>query len=186
MQWFKPGRDRQASVVNTSRQRVEDYKLRMWTSSEQNTDIVIAHHPLAVYVAVFRAGFPVLRASVSVMGTVISDNNTKHTMDAIELFDNGNGDPDITGDDGVYSRYVTEYPAVGRYAFTVTVTDNNNQAVLVKEVRVNEDNDCCGSKTKLDKEKLEKTGQFRRTVKGSVITLLQVPDSTNSDQMPPS
>ena len=40
-------------------------------------------------------------------------------------------EPDIVSGDGVYSRYLTKYPATGRYSFTISVDDNNNQAVFV-------------------------------------------------------
>ena len=179
VEWFKPARPRQASIVITSKSEEweEDYRVRMWTSN---------NNPLGLYVSVLKGAWPVLGASVHVYCTVLGSNNTVHTMDPIELVDDGNGESDITGDDGVYSKYLINYPSTGRYEFTVDVDDNNQKAHIVKHLTVDEEKDCCGSNTNMDKSKLEKTGKFKRIKAGSVITLTEVPDLSTSDLIPPA
>ena len=44
-------------------------------------------------------------------------------------------DPDLTSGDGIYSRYLTTYPAVGRYSFSVEVDDNDGAAFTVQQGR---------------------------------------------------
>lgn len=44
-------------------------------------------------------------------------------------------DPDLTANDGIYSRYLIQYPAVGRYSFSVEVDNNDGAAYTVQEGR---------------------------------------------------
>ena len=63
---------------------------------------------------------------VLMQGNILSVTNS-----SMALFDNGFGEPDIVGGDGIYSSHLTKYPATGSYSFTISVDDNNNQAVFV-------------------------------------------------------
>ena len=36
------------------------------------------------------------------------------SSNCMTLKDNGNGDPDLTSGDGIYSRYLADYPSAGR------------------------------------------------------------------------
>ena len=76
---------------------------------------------------------PVLNAAVKMDIQVELNNGSvlSVTNSSMALFDNGFGEPDIVGGDGIYSRHLTKYPATGRYSFTISVDDNNNQAVFV-------------------------------------------------------
>ena len=86
----------------------------------------------------------------------------------------------MTGGDGVYSRYLTQYPGPGRYSFAVTADDNDGQAFTVQSGRGGrsmapalEDMDgghavsaaglqCCGSKVQVPQDLRFLTGTFRR------------------------
>ena len=47
----------------------------------------------------------------------------------MELFDNGNGDPDIRSNDGIYSRYFTNFQAgEGRYDIQIHVDNKKGTA----------------------------------------------------------
>merc|ERR1719461_2336680 len=88
---------------------------------------------LAVYVQVTLGASPVLNAAVKMDIKVELNNGSvlSVTNSSMVLFDNGLGEPDIVGGDGVYSRYLTLYPAPGRYSFSISVDDNNDRAVFV-------------------------------------------------------
>ena len=184
VEWYTmPGVVREAAIVISGKEHDNaGYRVDMWTSAGGGKDIVTYQHPLVVYVSVYRGDMPVLGARVRVDITI---TGTDHN-NTIELYDNGNGDPDITANDGVYSRYITEYPAPGRYTFTVTVDDNDNQAVVATEDDYPKNNNCCGSDTNANINTAKKTGMFTRKINGGAIILEQVPDSLSSDRMPPS
>ena len=42
-------------------------------------------------------------------------------------------DPDLVSGDGIYSRYLTNYPTAGRYEFSVTVDDNSKRAYYIND-----------------------------------------------------
>ena len=124
IKWHKPaGMDREAAVVVSSQPRSampeSEYLISMWTDSDLTADIIAPDSPLVMYVAVKRGSSPLLRASVQVFIDIVTDDSRILNIGPIDLFDNGNGDPDNLGYDGVYSRYLLEYPAVGRYSFTL-------------------------------------------------------------------
>ena len=108
VEWYAmPGyQAKEAAIVISSRKKgivANGYKIRMWTSSDGSQDIATSHHPLAVYVSLHKDGMVVLRAAVAVHTTIVTEDGAIHT-EPIHLFDNSNGDPDITGNDVVYSR----------------------------------------------------------------------------------
>ena len=73
---------------------------------------------------------PVLEAGVTVEVLVSTTNGTTEAH-SMRLMDNGNGDPDLTSGDGIYSRYLAVYPNAGRYQFSVAVDDNRQRAYFV-------------------------------------------------------
>ena len=86
----------------------------MWTNTDSTSDIITAYDPLRVFVQVTRGSSPVLMAKVNVSVSVTRDDGVIEILDDIELLDNGNGNPDLIAGDGIYSRYLTKYPAKGR------------------------------------------------------------------------
>lgn len=72
---------------------------------------------------------PVLHAKVEVLVSKSESNGSIVYTDKFELLDTGNGDPDITKGDGVYTRYFSAAAGgPGVYTFEVTVSDNGNTA----------------------------------------------------------
>ena len=78
VEWHRARRGpRQAVVVVTSRVSQEggDYTVEMWANSDQSTDIVTAHHPLALYVRVGRGGRPILGARVTILAKMVTEKD---------------------------------------------------------------------------------------------------------------
>ena len=106
-------------------------------------------------------------------------------------------DADITSGDGIYSHYLTTYPAPGRYSFSVTVDDNDGQAYTIQMGRggrsmpVRPDNPsfpvCCGSQVTVPQDLRFLTGSFKRqAAKSPVVHINDVTAFTGRDAMPPS
>ncbi|XP_076042659.1 calcium-activated chloride channel regulator 1-like [Oratosquilla oratoria] len=118
----------------------EAITLHAWTSQGaapiNSTRSDGAMPPVIVYAQVSVGGVsPVVDADVEAVLLRLGYNKTGSPYDPLtfKLFDNGNGDPDITKGDGVYSRYLRaleDTPA--RYTFTVRLTDNSGRAAIVK------------------------------------------------------
>lgn len=83
---------------------------------------------LIVYAKVSKGSRPVVDAKVIAKITPVSDQS--ETQLCIELKDNGAGDPDMTKDDGVYSRYVEGIKNLGRHRLVVEAKSGGNAAVL--------------------------------------------------------
>ena len=184
--WHPPPSSDQllAGVIITNHRRPDDIAIKFWTSSDSSSDIVTSQHPLVLYASVSRGQAPILNASVLVSVKVMTENSTVLSLPPFQLSDNGNGDPDLQRGDGVYSRYMTEYPAIGRYTFTITASDNSGEAVFFIGSE-NMTERCCGSFLEFKAEELEKTGAFSRQFSVPAINLIQVPHS-NEDRMPPA
>ena len=163
--------------------------ISFWTNSDTSSDIVTSQHPLELYVSVNRAdtSAPILRAKVIVSVKVMMENTTLVSLPPFTLNDNGNGDPDMLANDGIYSRYMTNYPTAGRYIFTVTVSDNDGQAVAVVESdKSNTTRRCCGSFLDFADSELTPTGLFNQVLSPPAVNLIQVPPADAADRMPPS
>ena len=107
--------------------------VKMWTSSEDTTDTATADDPLRIFVQVSAGSSPVLQARVNVLAKVHLFNGSSSpaevNLDPIELWDNGNGNPDLMAGDGIYSRYLTQYPGKGRYSFQAYADDNDGKVI---------------------------------------------------------
>ena len=204
IQWYHPERSTSvdAAVVVHTRSKKQRYEVSMWTSSDTLTNMVTPESPLILYVSVTQSvsSLVVLRAKVIVHCKVTNDNDSVETCEDIELYDNGAGDPDITADDGVYSRYLVKYPGPGRYEFSVTVTDNEDDAFVAIPRDIDYDtldndtindalhDECCGSRVSLHNKRITNTGTFSVTTSGSVKHLVQVYNSGDGflDRSPPA
>ncbi|XP_064459221.1 calcium-activated chloride channel regulator 2-like [Ornithodoros turicata] len=147
--------------------------VNVWTS--ETSDIVNASQPLIIYAEVRKGAAPI-------RGAVVEATVRTPGGDAkFELFDNGRGDPDITGGDGIYSRYFTAFSTRGHYTLSVFVKGTD----FTQLVPTRPDGDglqCCGSE--FPKEPAEKAGSFsRRSQYGSFVTLEDRPEG---DIFPPS
>jgi hypothetical protein len=188
-----------AEANETTTTTTEDIVLRIWTNSDSSSDIVTSQHPLALYVSLLtrQSRAPVLNALVTVRVQVrTADRNVSAVeplLPPLRLLDNGNGDPDLVADDGVYSRYVTRYLAAGRYTFTVTATDGggtSGEAEMTVYARQLSEGiltaaPCCGSRVPFPADPV-RTGPFRLVAEGVAVNLLQVPLAGEQDRLPPS
>ena len=106
--------------------------VEMWTSSEESTDTATDENPLRIFVQVTAGSSPVLQARVKVMVKVhLFNGSSEVDLEPIELWDNGNGNPDLMAGDGIYSRYLTQYPGKGRYSFQAYADDNDGKVINV-------------------------------------------------------
>lgn len=92
------------------------------------TQVSLWEAGLVVYAKVSKGSRPVVDAKVVAKITPVSDQT--ETQMCIELKDNGAGDPDITKDDGVYSRYAEGIKSLGRHRLVVEVKSEGNAAIL--------------------------------------------------------
>lgn len=87
------------------------------------TDIV-NNKPLVAYAEVRQGFYPVIRARV--IATIETPSSTVE----LQLYDGGAG-ADITKDDGIYSRYFTQFTGIGYYGFKIRV-ENDGEAVVLR------------------------------------------------------
>ena len=170
-------------------------------------DLVTGLHPVTVYARVTKGGRPVHDANAQLVILVAGQDGSEEGSLRMDLLDNGNGDPDLTQGDGVYSRYVTRYLTPGRYRFRVEVQDNEGaaftanpfsmanmaSAILSNDLQGGLDSKalpdqlmapCCGSVVRVEERDREPTEAFTRVGWGPVIHLFSVPDP-GTDLMPP-
>ena len=169
----------------------------MWTHSEAISNLVTPDDPLKLFVQVTSGSSPVLEARVKVMVSVNLYNGSIVDLDEIELFDNANGNPDVMSGDGIYSRYLIQYPAKGRYSFSAYVDDNEAKAYTIQGGRNGrampsrpqnpaQNPVCCGSEVNVPTDLRRHTGSFKRTLNGGpVMHIIEVP-GTGNDLMPPA
>jgi len=161
-------------------------KIRTWTNMDARKTVT-PNSLLAVFVEVTHGDSPVLNAAVRMDIKVELNNGSvlSVTNSSMVLFDNGLGEPDIVGGDGVYSRYLTLYPAPGRYSFSISVDDNNDRAVFVtkggptvKKPPKAGVSTCCGSSVPLPDERTKKIGVFKRHLTGPSVDVKSIPLSS--------
>ncbi|XP_045130523.1 calcium-activated chloride channel regulator 2-like [Portunus trituberculatus] len=109
--------------------------LTAWTSNSISPiNISDIENPVVVYAKVWWGGSPVVGARVEASLQRIGINNTgsRYAPHNFLLYDNGNGDSDITRHDGVYSRYLPPLEAPdARYTLTVSLSDNSAMAQII-------------------------------------------------------
>ncbi|XP_069992255.1 calcium-activated chloride channel regulator 1 [Penaeus vannamei] len=109
--------------------------LTAWTSSTATVvNISDVSKPVIVYAQLWCGSAPVIGAHVEASLQRLGVNGTGNRYGPItfRLLDNGNGDADLTRNDGIYSRYLPAIPAdSGRYALSVTATDNLGTAKVI-------------------------------------------------------
>eukprot|EP00095_Tigriopus_kingsejongensis_P010323 maker-scaffold187_size272365-snap-gene-1.30 protein:Tk10323 transcript:maker-scaffold187_size272365-snap-gene-1.30-mRNA-1 annotation:"hypothetical protein DAPPUDRAFT_253437" len=125
-----------------------------------------------VYAQVKQGDLPVLDAQV--VATIIRPGETDLEPILLTLRDRGNGYPDITQGDGIYSAYFTDFsPISGYYQLSVSASDNDGLARTPKlSASVDADsNVCCGST--LPFTYTVPTGPFQRLSVGSSFLIEQ-------------
>ncbi|XP_057378167.1 calcium-activated chloride channel regulator 1-like [Daphnia carinata] len=134
--------------------------------------------PFILLATVKSGEFPVLdarvRAIIQFTGTPSNLDSTSNNTMVVDLFDNGNADPDITRGDGVYSRYFGKYfRGAGTYSVTLSVDAMDGRAYTIRTSPSSKQIDaveCCGSVIRVPLERRELTGAFSRLVPGGIIS----------------
>ncbi|XP_021963346.1 calcium-activated chloride channel regulator 2 [Folsomia candida] len=150
----------------------------------------LSQMPLILYASVKRGLSPVIDAEVEcliVAGT--------HKW-SIKLWDNGNGDPDLTKDDGIYSRYIIPPPSVQSSVLEITVkvlsspyktkyigTDNSIGGHTSYRRKQQTVETCCGSRLISSDSPALKTMAYTERVS---FYSVKVSNARNSEIYPPS
>ncbi|KAK3891031.1 hypothetical protein Pcinc_005053, partial [Petrolisthes cinctipes] len=162
--------------------------------------------PIVMYAEVKEEEMPIVNARVTARLQRLGTHTNGRTYNSVlvHLYDHGYGDPDITGGDGVYSRYlpILHVGGPGHYQLSVTADHNNNLAqVPVKDPTVRQHHHhhqhhhhkrvysnsgdkvtCCGSS--IGYEKLKFLKPFQRH---SIYGVLEVMSPASPiDMIPPS
>lgn len=159
--------------------------LDVWISGRSSA--VNATEKFLIYAELKKGSHPVAKAMV----TALIRHPGTDSITRLHLIDNGAGDPDITQNDGVYSRYFTDFTSSGRYDLTVLANDNDVSAVVIGasngdfESRFPEGAEypsCCGSR--VSDSYSQKTSRFTRINHyGSFFVTVPKPER---DVLPPS
>ncbi len=129
----------------------QPYVLDAFTSADSNGGIVDAYEtPIVIYARLTKGeNTPVLRASVKAR---VYRPGVDGPIDVV-LRDDGNGEPDLTAGDGIYSAYFTDIARVpGFYSLRVSADNNQGLAMTVSGDEADFEVDattsghsCCGS-----------------------------------------
>ncbi|CAL4095473.1 unnamed protein product, partial [Meganyctiphanes norvegica] len=122
--------------VTSRRNTTEGLKVSLWTNTgSMPINASDPRTPTIIYASIHESNSPVINAKVIARVQRLGTNATGHNFEPIyvELLDNGIGDPDITGNDGVYSRYLPTLGGTpGRYLLSADLDYNNGMAVVAK------------------------------------------------------
>ncbi|KAM3915691.1 calcium-activated chloride channel regulator 1-like [Leptodactylus fuscus] len=147
-------------------------------NAHMNQDANQYPNPMVIYVIVSQGFVPVIGAKVTAVIKPLSG-----PVVTLELLDNGAG-PDIMKNDGVYSRYFTQFSKNGRYDLKVRVKNHNkgksrlalpkNRALHVPGVIRDGSITINPSHPELPDEDLN-VGEFSRTASGGSFVVSNVP-----------
>ncbi|XP_040263408.1 calcium-activated chloride channel regulator 1-like [Bufo bufo] len=147
-------------------------------NAHMNQDTNQYPNPMVVYALVSQGLMPVTGAKVTaiiepVIGAIVT----------LELLDNGAG-PDIMKNDGIYSKYFTQFSANGRYGLKVRVENNakgksrlvlpKNRALYVPGYIINGTVVMNPPRPEITDEDLN-VGEFSRTASGGSFLVSNVP-----------
>ncbi|XP_076347840.1 calcium-activated chloride channel regulator 1-like isoform X2 [Tachypleus tridentatus] len=101
-------------------------RLRGWTSQRQ---VNPRYAPLVIYAELKKGENPIVNANVTAFVRLLGEKDSEVK---VPLFDSGNGDPDISRGDGIYSRYYTQFSVSGWYRVHIkaTIHEENDTVVL--------------------------------------------------------
>ncbi|XP_037785047.1 calcium-activated chloride channel regulator 3A-1-like [Penaeus monodon] len=166
-----------------------------WASSgSSGVDATVS--PVIVYAEVKQGSNPVIGATVR---AYISHTSTPDEAIELDLLDNGQG-ADSQAGDGIYSRYLTQYPFTGRYivraqawnngsafinsGFTANRAPHRRHTRAIPAKPLDMPVYCCGSKVPFNAEAAESAGEFSRFVAAGSIQVTKIPET--GDVLPPS
>ncbi|GIX67627.1 calcium-activated chloride channel regulator 2 [Caerostris extrusa] len=138
------------------------FDVDIWTHSTSTKET--EQMPVIIYAKVNFGRYPVKEANVS--ATVMTPDKKEF---AVQFFDNGRGDPDITQYDGIYSGYFTDFTGNGSYEINVKIHSNQGQTMIGKKG----EDICCGSQVKSDNFEVP---PFELEEKSSFIAVGMKPD----------
>ena len=115
------------------------FLLEVFTNVDQR-EVDAYNQVIVIYAKLTQGGsLPVLGARV--IAKIFRPGGASDTVE-LTLRDNGAGDPDITGDDGIYSVYFSDIATVpGFYSIQVTADHNAGQARTMKTLDYNTNKD---------------------------------------------
>ncbi|CAL4227223.1 unnamed protein product, partial [Meganyctiphanes norvegica] len=173
--------------VTAGTSKARQTTLRVWTSFPNNSNNgSTTSTPIIIFAEVKEDGLPVLNARVIARldRLDVNEDDLNYEPIIINLLDNGIGDTDITGDDGIYSRYLPNslISHSGHYELSVVADDNNGIAaspVMTLHV-MDQDKVCCSNSIQYNRVVFLKP--FQRSVVYGVFNLTK----SDSDSIPPS
>ena len=169
-------------VVSGPRDTKENMEIRFWTNLENHAVEVSNKSPIIIFAELKLGQSPVVDAGVTAEILAINQSGFLTPLYQIPLYDNGNGDPDLKAQDGIYSRYLTEFPGgEGRYTVKIKIHDNYGKAFAPMKTYGDMSRSCCQDKTYL-KISNQKLGSFSRIVKGDSFRI----HSISTGSLPPS
>lgn len=134
----------------------DSIQVESWTNVPTH-GVDVKHNHVILYASINKGDVPVNGAEVH----AIVYQQELSTPVKVLLRDDGNGHPDITKGDGIYSAYYTEFtPKAGLYSIRIVVTHADGQAAVPRVVEAT-DLECCGSDITLNSYTIP-TGAFRR------------------------
>ncbi|GFS82307.1 calcium-activated chloride channel regulator 2 [Nephila pilipes] len=154
----RPGFDKPLVVIirsNSKKDRI--IAMKSWISVEETPKGVLPKHPRTKFYTEIKKGhLPVSNA------TVFASLYHLESKDEIrlDLTDIGDGDPDITANDGIFSRYFSEVSQSGYYILTVIA--ETYSLSLKESLPFSQSFRCCGSSYPL--QLAYGAGPFKRTV----------------------
>ncbi|KAE8610706.1 hypothetical protein XENTR_v10012212 [Xenopus tropicalis] len=143
--------------------------------------------PMVVYASVNQGLLPVIGANVTAIIEPVNGN-----LVTLELWDNGAG-ADIVKNDGIYSRYYTEFQGNGRYGLKVRVENGNKKsrlalprgrALYIPGYLENEQIIMNPSRPVINDEDLN-LGEFSRTTSGGSFVVNNIPAGPQPDLYKP-
>ncbi|OCT85209.1 hypothetical protein XELAEV_18023373mg [Xenopus laevis] len=143
--------------------------------------------PMVVYASVNQGLLPVVGANVTAIIEPINGNSV-----TLELWDNGAG-PDVLKNDGIYSRYYTEFKGNGRHGLKVRVENSKkksrlalprSRALYIPGYLENGAVTMNPSRPVINDEDLN-VGQFSRTASGGSFIVNNVPTGPQPDLYKP-
>lgn len=152
--------------------------------AHMNQDTNQYPNPMVIYASVSQGLMPVTGATVTAIIEPVSGS-----IVTLDLLDNGAG-PDIMKNDGIYSKYFTQFSANGRYGLKVRVENSNkgrsrlvlpkNRALYIPGFIVNGSIVMNPPRPEVSDEDLN-IGEFSRTASGGSFLVSKVPSGPQPD-----
>ena len=154
-------------VISNPRNAEDSLNIKFYTNFASHEIYVNSTSPLKFFVELKLNSIPVNQARVLLKIKVTKHHTSEENVFEMELFDNGNGDPDVKGNDGVYSRYFTNFKAgEGRYDIQIHVDNIEGTAFTYQPMFMRDSNISAARTVKLN--------SFSRIIKGDSIRIMSL------------